>query len=180
MLLTGHLQMTILDDWASHDAAEETLRHSHHAAPPLVAWIGLVTIGCAIACAEVGASATAHLLAFTPQPQLLDVTMTPEAALDEFEAEAALADSWIGNDADDLTAALKCPVQRTLEHRHLTAPPDELREPPRTRDLEVCLQAADPLKLVDAERFLHPLDRKLPEVLKAANPSTSFAVCSLR
>jgi hypothetical protein len=29
---------------------------------------------------ELGASATAHLLAFTPQPQLLDVTMTPEGS----------------------------------------------------------------------------------------------------
>src|SRR4029077_7168163 len=101
---------------------------------------------------------------------LVDEDPARPAALDEFEAEAALADSWIGNDADDLTAASKCPLERSLEHRHLAIPPDELREPSRTRDLEVCLQSADPLKLVDAERLLHPLDGKLPEVLKAPQP----------
>ena len=52
------------------------------------------------------------------------------AALHELEAEAALADSRVGDDPDDLCASRKRPLERVIEYRHVSLTPDELRESP--------------------------------------------------
>ena len=70
------------------------------------------------------------------------------AALEELEAQAALAEPGVADDADDLGVALAGARQRRLEHLHLVAAADEAREAAAARDVEARAHLPEPLQLV--------------------------------
>ncbi|MCX5738622.1 MAG: hypothetical protein NTZ61_09035, partial [Proteobacteria bacterium] len=89
------------------------------------------------------------------------------AALDEFEAEPALAGAGVGHDAHHLPVAGDRRFERSIEARHLALAADELREAARPRRIESRAQRADALQFVDAQRHGDALQIEVAEIAES-------------
>ncbi len=86
------------------------------------------------------------------------------AALQEFVAQATLAQSRFADDADDLAVAFARPRQCRLQHLHLVTAADEAREAAAARDVHARVHQAEPLKLVHVYLVVRALDLHLAQI----------------
>jgi hypothetical protein len=87
-------------------------------------------------------------------------------ALQELEAQAALAGPRIGDDAHDLPAPGHRLLQRVLQGLHIVVAANEACETAGPRDIEASSQGALAYQLVDPHGLLEPLDRERAEILE--------------
>jgi hypothetical protein len=85
--------------------------------------------------------------------RLADREPTCPTTPEEFEAETALADARIADDAEHLCSALGRPGQRRFQGRDLVETADEAREAPSAGDFERGAEHAHALELVDTNRL---------------------------
>ena len=81
------------------------------------------------------------------------------AALDELEAQPALADSGFADHADDLTVRRDRAGENAVEPGELGVPADQPREAARARGFEPGAGGPDPAQLDDADRDRDSLHR---------------------
>jgi hypothetical protein len=80
------------------------------------------------------------------------------AALGELEAQPALAQARLSDDANDSSRSFDGLLERGLEDRHFVVASHELREAPRARDVEARAHGADAFELENADKLRHTLD----------------------
>ena len=88
------------------------------------------------------------------------------AALDEFEAEAALAGSGIRDHAHHLTVALARSFERRFERLHVGVAADEARQAAGARHIEASAVRTQPLELRHRHGFVHALYLERPQVFE--------------
>ena len=87
-------------------------------------------------------------------------------ALQELEAQPALAGPCIGDDTHDLPAPGYRLLQRVLQGLHIVVAANEACETAGSRDIEASSQGALADQLVDPHGLLEPLDRERAEILE--------------
>ena len=85
------------------------------------------------------------------------------AALEELEAQPALAQPRFADNPDNLRIAFPRARQRRLEHLHLIAASDKAREPAAARDVQPRAHLPEPDQLVHMHRPMHAFDLHLAQ-----------------
>jgi hypothetical protein len=95
-----------------------------------------------------------------------DAEAARAAALEELEAEAALAGARLRDDADRLSIPGGALLERVLERADVGGAADETGEPARPGDVEARSRGAEPDEPVHLDRLGHALHPELAEILE--------------
>ena len=87
--------------------------------------------------------------------------------LEELEAESALADPWLADDADHLRAPADRPRERGFQSHGFILAADEAREAARAGDFKRGVERAHALQFVDLDWGAYPFELERAEIAQA-------------